>query len=114
MDAPEETYDVVVVGGGAVGENAADRAGPGARGRLRPLVARGATVTSPDYAGRARVLVDTEREVLLGATSVGPDAGALVGTLTADGILAGLRRAADAAAPTAPGPSVGATDRLGA
>jgi dihydrolipoamide dehydrogenase len=27
MDAPEQTYDVVVVGGGAVGENAADRAG---------------------------------------------------------------------------------------
>ncbi|WP_277212448.1 dihydrolipoyl dehydrogenase family protein [Isoptericola croceus] len=42
----------------------------------------GAGVTSPDYAGRAQVLVDTEREVLLGATFVGPDAGEMLHAAT--------------------------------
>ncbi len=42
----------------------------------------GATVTSPRYAGTARVLVDTERQVLVGATFVGPDAGEMLHAAT--------------------------------
>ncbi|NOV96670.1 dihydrolipoyl dehydrogenase family protein [Isoptericola halotolerans] len=42
----------------------------------------GAAVTSPDYAGRAQVLVDTERQVLVGATFVGPDASEMLHAAT--------------------------------
>ncbi len=42
----------------------------------------GATVTSPEYGGTARVLVDTERGVLVGATFVGPDAGEMLHAAT--------------------------------
>ncbi|WP_084127947.1 NAD(P)/FAD-dependent oxidoreductase [Demequina sp. NBRC 110055] len=54
--------------------------------------AAGAGVTHPDYAGRAQLLVDRERRVIVGATFVGPDAGemlhaatiAIVGEVTMD------------------------------
>ncbi|GAA4718408.1 NAD(P)/FAD-dependent oxidoreductase [Isoptericola chiayiensis] len=42
----------------------------------------GASVTSPHYAGRARILVDTGRRVLVGATFVGPDAGEMLHAAT--------------------------------
>lgn len=42
----------------------------------------GASVTSPDYAGRAQILVDTEREVIVGATFVGPDASEMLHAAT--------------------------------
>lgn len=42
----------------------------------------GATVDGPGYAGRAQVLVDTERRVLVGATFVGPDAGEMLHAAT--------------------------------
>lgn len=42
----------------------------------------GASVESPDYNGRAQVLVDTQRRVLVGATFVGPDAGEMLQAAT--------------------------------
>ncbi|PZR55169.1 pyridine nucleotide-disulfide oxidoreductase [Xylanimonas oleitrophica] len=42
----------------------------------------GATVTSPGYAGRAQVLVDVERRIVVGATFVGPDAGEMLHAAT--------------------------------
>ncbi|MFI9485599.1 dihydrolipoyl dehydrogenase family protein [Promicromonospora sp. NPDC052451] len=42
----------------------------------------GASVESPGYAGRAQVLVDTQRRVLVGATFVGPDAGEMLHAAT--------------------------------
>ncbi|WP_407318474.1 NAD(P)/FAD-dependent oxidoreductase [Isoptericola halotolerans] len=42
----------------------------------------GAGVTSPEYGGRAQVLVDTERKILVGATFVGPDAGEMLHAAT--------------------------------
>ncbi|MDO8144449.1 MULTISPECIES: NAD(P)/FAD-dependent oxidoreductase [unclassified Isoptericola] len=42
----------------------------------------GAAVTSPHYAGRVQVLVDTEREVIVGATVVGPDAAEMLHAAT--------------------------------
>lgn len=42
----------------------------------------GASVESPDYKGRAQVLVDTQRRVLVGATFVGPDAGEMLHAAT--------------------------------
>ncbi|MEG3615071.1 NAD(P)/FAD-dependent oxidoreductase [Isoptericola haloaureus] len=42
----------------------------------------GAAVTSPDHGGRAQVLVDTERDVLVGATFVGPDAAEMLHAAT--------------------------------
>ncbi|MFC7025245.1 dihydrolipoyl dehydrogenase family protein [Promicromonospora thailandica] len=42
----------------------------------------GASVESPGYTGRAQVLVDTQRKVLVGATFVGPDAGEMLHAAT--------------------------------
>ncbi|MFC8796789.1 dihydrolipoyl dehydrogenase family protein [Promicromonospora sp. NPDC057138] len=42
----------------------------------------GATVAGPGYSGRAQVLVDTQRRVLVGATFVGPDAGEMLHAAT--------------------------------
>jgi len=42
----------------------------------------GASVESPGYKGRAQVLVDTQRRVLVGATFVGPDAGEMLHAAT--------------------------------
>jgi pyruvate/2-oxoglutarate dehydrogenase complex dihydrolipoamide dehydrogenase (E3) component len=42
----------------------------------------GASVESPSYTGRAQVLVDTQRRVLVGATFVGPDAGEMLHAAT--------------------------------
>ncbi|WP_402464534.1 dihydrolipoyl dehydrogenase family protein [Isoptericola aurantiacus] len=42
----------------------------------------GAGVTSPDYTGRVQALVDTDREVLVGVTFVGPDAGEMLHAAT--------------------------------
>lgn len=42
----------------------------------------GASVESPGYTGRAQVLVDTQRRVLVGATFVGPDAGEMLHAAT--------------------------------
>jgi dihydrolipoamide dehydrogenase len=42
----------------------------------------GASVETPDYTGRAQVLVDTQRRVLVGATFVGPDAGEMLHAAT--------------------------------
>ena len=42
----------------------------------------GATVTSPDYAGRAQIVVDTSRDVVVGATFVGPDVGEMLHAAT--------------------------------
>lgn len=42
----------------------------------------GASVESPGYSGRAQVLVDTQRRVLVGATFVGPDAGEMLHAAT--------------------------------
>jgi dihydrolipoamide dehydrogenase len=42
----------------------------------------GASVTGRGYAGRAQVVVDTERRVLVGATFVGPDAGEMLHAAT--------------------------------
>ena len=42
----------------------------------------GASVTGRDYAGRAQVVVDTERRVLVGATFVGPEAGEMLHAAT--------------------------------
>jgi pyruvate/2-oxoglutarate dehydrogenase complex dihydrolipoamide dehydrogenase (E3) component len=42
----------------------------------------GASVESPDYRGRAQVLIDTQRRVLVGATFVGPDAGEMLHAAT--------------------------------
>lgn len=42
----------------------------------------GASVESPRYTGRAQVLVDTQRRVLVGATFVGPDAGEMLHAAT--------------------------------
>ncbi|WP_084102346.1 NAD(P)/FAD-dependent oxidoreductase [Demequina sp. NBRC 110051] len=44
--------------------------------------AAGAGVTHPDYAGRAHLLVDRERRVIVGATFVGPDAGEMLHAAT--------------------------------
>jgi pyruvate/2-oxoglutarate dehydrogenase complex dihydrolipoamide dehydrogenase (E3) component len=42
----------------------------------------GASVAGPGYSGRAQVLVDTQRRVLVGATFVGPDAGEMLHAAT--------------------------------
>lgn len=42
----------------------------------------GASVETPGYTGRAQVLVDTQRRVLVGATFVGPDAGEMLHAAT--------------------------------
>ncbi|PUB32205.1 dihydrolipoamide dehydrogenase [Promicromonospora sp. AC04] len=42
----------------------------------------GASVDGPGYTGRAQVLVDTQRRVLVGATFVGPDAGEMLHAAT--------------------------------
>jgi dihydrolipoamide dehydrogenase len=42
----------------------------------------GATVYSDDYTGHARIVVDEDREVLLGATFVGADVGELLHSAT--------------------------------
>ncbi|MFD6448359.1 dihydrolipoyl dehydrogenase family protein [Promicromonospora sp. NPDC060204] len=42
----------------------------------------GASVDGPNYTGRAQVLVDTQRRVLVGATFVGPDAGEMLHAAT--------------------------------
>lgn len=42
----------------------------------------GASVESPGYTGRAQVLVDTQRRVLVGATFVGPDAAEMLHAAT--------------------------------
>ncbi|WP_369371577.1 NAD(P)/FAD-dependent oxidoreductase [Promicromonospora sp. Populi] len=42
----------------------------------------GASVETPGYSGRAQVLVDTQRRVLVGATFVGPDAGEMLHAAT--------------------------------
>jgi pyruvate/2-oxoglutarate dehydrogenase complex dihydrolipoamide dehydrogenase (E3) component len=42
----------------------------------------GAGVTSPGYPGRAQLLVDRERRVIVGATFVGPDAGEMLHAAT--------------------------------
>lgn len=42
----------------------------------------GATVTSPDYSGRAQIVVDTTRDVIAGATFVGPDVGEMLHAAT--------------------------------
>jgi dihydrolipoamide dehydrogenase len=42
----------------------------------------GASVESPGYSGRAQVLIDTQRRVLVGATFVGPDAGEMLHAAT--------------------------------
>ncbi|GAB2458839.1 dihydrolipoyl dehydrogenase family protein [Xylanimonas ulmi] len=42
----------------------------------------GASVTGPGYAGTARLVVDAERRVVVGATFVGPDAGDLLHAAT--------------------------------
>ena len=42
----------------------------------------GASTVSDDYVGRARAIVDTEREVLVGATFVGPDVAELLHSAT--------------------------------
>ena len=42
----------------------------------------GATVTAEHYEGKAQVLVDTERNVLVGATFVGPEAGEMLHAAT--------------------------------
>lgn len=42
----------------------------------------GASVESREYTGRAQVLVDTQRRVLVGATFVGPDAGEMLQAAT--------------------------------
>lgn len=42
----------------------------------------GATVTSPDYSGRAQIVVDTTRDVIVGATFVGPDVGEMLHAAT--------------------------------
>ena len=38
----------------------------------------GATVISPEYAGRAQLVVDSARDVVIGATFVGPDVGEML------------------------------------
>ncbi|HBS08445.1 MAG TPA: pyridine nucleotide-disulfide oxidoreductase, partial [Microbacterium sp.] len=42
----------------------------------------GASTASDDYRGRARAVVDREREVLVGATFVGPDVAELLHSAT--------------------------------
>ena len=42
----------------------------------------GASVESPGYTGRAQVLVDTQRRILVGATFVGPEAGEMLHAAT--------------------------------
>ena len=42
----------------------------------------GASVETPGYTGRAQVLVDTQRRILVGATFVGPDAGEMLHAAT--------------------------------
>jgi pyruvate/2-oxoglutarate dehydrogenase complex dihydrolipoamide dehydrogenase (E3) component len=42
----------------------------------------GASLLTPEYAGRAQVLVDTEREVFVGATFVGPEVGEMLHAAT--------------------------------
>lgn len=42
----------------------------------------GASTASDDYVGRARAIIDTEREVLVGATFVGPDVAELLHSAT--------------------------------
>ena len=42
----------------------------------------GATVTSPEYAGRAQIVVDTSRDVIVGATFLGPDVGEMLHAAT--------------------------------
>jgi dihydrolipoamide dehydrogenase len=42
----------------------------------------GATVISPEYAGRAQLVVDSARDVVIGATFVGPDVGEMLHAAT--------------------------------
>jgi dihydrolipoamide dehydrogenase len=42
----------------------------------------GATVLSDDYTGRAKLVIDDERDVVLGATFVGQDVGELLQSAT--------------------------------
>ena len=42
----------------------------------------GASVETPGYTGRAQVLIDTQRRILVGATFVGPDAGEMLHAAT--------------------------------
>ncbi|KAG8752698.1 Dihydrolipoyl dehydrogenase [Ceratobasidium sp. 428] len=42
----------------------------------------GSSVYSDDYEGQARIVVDTERDVIVGATFVGPEVGEMVHAAT--------------------------------
>ncbi len=42
----------------------------------------GTSLHADGYAGRAQLVVDTERDVVLGATLVGPDVGELIHAVT--------------------------------
>jgi pyruvate/2-oxoglutarate dehydrogenase complex dihydrolipoamide dehydrogenase (E3) component len=72
---PSDTFDVVVIGGGPAGENAAQYA-------IQHSGRTGASLLRDGYTGRAKLVVDRATDTLGGATLVGPEVGDLLHAAT--------------------------------
>ncbi|HWH26336.1 MAG TPA: NAD(P)/FAD-dependent oxidoreductase [Pseudolysinimonas sp.] len=80
---PQVTFTDPEVASVGLTAEAAEKAGRRIRILDYDLAAlAGATVHSDDYVGRARAIVDDERNVLIGATFVGPDVGEMLHAAT--------------------------------
>jgi pyruvate/2-oxoglutarate dehydrogenase complex dihydrolipoamide dehydrogenase (E3) component len=80
------TYDVIVVGAGPAGENVAAQAEQaGYRTRVVDYdlgSVSGAALHADGYTGRARMVIDEDRQVILGMTFAGPDVAELLHAAT--------------------------------
>jgi pyruvate/2-oxoglutarate dehydrogenase complex dihydrolipoamide dehydrogenase (E3) component len=81
--APQVTFTDPEVASVGLTEAAAKKAGIRIRTAEYDLAhVAGATVLSDDYSGRAKLVIDDDRDVVLGATFVGQDVGELLQSAT--------------------------------